>query len=128
MGYRAFGRLCALPIYYASLNNKNIAEPLVLSEILNLQMSLFHVRPLSEKWSMMASVGVGVYTDDTRFSRLRFRNVLGSAGLVFVRRILPNLELGAGLALNNAFGYPMALPALYRSASVSLRKWVDRWL
>lgn len=25
---------------YASLNNKNIAEPLVLSEILNLQMSL----------------------------------------------------------------------------------------
>jgi hypothetical protein len=98
---------------YASLNNKNIAEPLVLSEILNLQMSLFHVRPLSEKWSMMASVGVGVYTDDTRFSHLRFRNVLGSAGLVFVRRILPNLELGAGLALNNAFGYPMAFPALY---------------
>ena len=31
----------------------------------------------------------------------------------FVRRILPNLELGAGLALNNAFGYPMAFPALY---------------
>ena len=61
---------------YASLNNKNIAEPLVLSEILNLQMSLFHVRPLSEKWSMMASVGVGVYTGDTRFSHLRFRNVL----------------------------------------------------
>lgn len=27
---------------YASLNNKNIAETLVLSEILNLQMSLFH--------------------------------------------------------------------------------------
>lgn len=98
---------------YASLNNKNIAEPLVLSEILNLQMSLFHVRPLSEKWSMMAIVGVGMYTDDTRFSHLRFRNVLGSAGLVFVRRILPNLELGAGLALNNAFGYPMAFPALY---------------
>ena len=98
---------------YASLNNKNIAEPLVLSEILNLQMSLFHVRPLSEKWSMMASVGVGVYTVDTRFSHLRFRNVLGSAGLVFVRRIFPNLELGAGLALNNAFGYPMAFPALY---------------
>lgn len=64
---------------YASLNNKNIAEPLVLSEILNLQMLLFHVRPLSEKWSMMASVGVGVYTGDTRFSHLRFRNVLGSA-------------------------------------------------
>ena len=62
---------------------------------------------------MMASVGVGVYTDDTRFSHLRFRNVLGSAGLVFVRRIFPNLELGAGLALNNAFGYPMAFPALY---------------
>lgn len=98
---------------YASLNNKNIAEPLVLSEILNLQMSLFHVRPLSEKWSMMVSVSVGVYTDDTRFSHLRFRNVLGSAGLVFVRRILPNLELGVGLALNNAFGYPMAFPALY---------------
>ena len=33
--------------------------------------------------------------------------------MVFVRRIFPNLELGAGLALNNAFGYPMAFPALY---------------
>lgn len=66
--------------------------------------------------------------DGIGYSHLRFRNVLGSAGLVFVRRIFPNLELGAGLALNNAFGYPMALPALYRSASVSLRKWVGRWL
>ncbi len=98
---------------YVSLDNKNFTEPLVLSEIMNLQMALFHIRPLSQRWSMMATVGVGVYTDDTRFSHLRFRNVLGSAGVVFIRRMLPNLELGAGVALNNAFGYPMAFPALY---------------
>lgn len=98
---------------YVSLDNKNFTEHLVLSEIMNLQMALFHVRPLSRRWSMMASVGVGIYTDDTRFSQLRFRNVLGSAALVFIRRMLPGLELGGGLALNNAFGYPMVFPALY---------------
>lgn len=98
---------------YVSLDNKNFTEPLVLPEIMNLQMTLFHVRPLSKKWSMMASAGVGVYTDDTRFSRLRFRNVLVSAGILFIRRMLPNLELGGGLAFNNTFGYPMAFPALY---------------
>lgn len=98
---------------YVSLDNKNFTEHLVLSEIMNLQISLFHARPLSRKWSMMASVGIGIYTDDTRFSHLRLRNLLGSASLVFVRRMLPSLELGGGLALNNAFGYPMLFPALY---------------
>lgn len=98
---------------YVSLDNKNFTEHLVLSEIMNLQLSLFHLRPISEKWSVMATLGVGIYTDNTRFSRIRFRNVLGGGAFVFIRRMFPSLDLGAGVALNNAFGYPMLFPALY---------------
>lgn len=98
---------------YASLDNENLAEDLVLSEIMNLQLGLFHLRPLNEKWSIMASIGAGIYTPDTRFSKIRYKNVLGNLGVVFIRHLKPNLEIGGGLAINNTFGYPMAFPAIY---------------
>ena len=61
----------------------------------------------------MASVGGGIYMPGTRFSDIRFKNVLGSVGAVFICHLNPNLELGGGVALNNSFGYPMVFPALY---------------
>ena len=97
---------------YASLSNKNFTDDMV-SEIMNLQLGIFHLRPLSEKWSMMAHVGAGVYAPFTDFSKLRYKNVLGSVGVIFIRHLNPNLDLGGGLAINSTFGYPMVLPALY---------------
>ncbi len=97
---------------YASLNNKNFAPDMV-SEIMNLQLAVMHLRPLSSKWSLMASVGVGVYTPFTEFSKIRYKHVLGNLGVVFIHHLRPNLDLGGGLAVNSTFGYPMAFPALY---------------
>jgi hypothetical protein len=62
---------------------------------------------------MMANIGMGVYTPFTEFSKIRYKNVLGSAGVVFIRHLNPNLDLGGGLAINSTFGYPMVFPAFY---------------
>lgn len=98
---------------YVSLNNKNFNHHLVLSEIYNANVSFIHSRPLNDKWSLMASVGIGLYAP--KLSNLGFKNFLGSAGVLFTREIYPNLEVGIGLAINNTFGYPMIFPASYFS-------------
>jgi len=98
---------------YAKLNNKNFTEPLVIDEIMNIGISLNHLRPLNDKWSLMATIGGGVYMPSTRFSEISFKNVLGGMGAVFIYHLKPNLQLGGGLAINNSFGYPMLFPAFY---------------
>jgi hypothetical protein len=98
---------------YAKLDNKNFSEPLVINEIMNLGLSINHHRPLNDKWSMMASIGGGLYMPSTRFSEIRFKNVIGSIGAIFIYHLKPNLELGGGIAMNNSFGYPMVFPAFY---------------
>lgn len=98
---------------YVKLDNKNFTEPLVIDEIMNIGVSLGYLRPLNDKWSMMASIGGGIYMPNTRFSQIGFKNVLGSVGAVFIYHLKPNLEFGGGLAVNNSFGYPMIFPAIY---------------
>lgn len=98
---------------YADLNNKNFTEPLVIDDILNLSLGVMHMRPLNKKWSLLATIGAGLYMPSTNLSQAQFKNVLGNIGAVFIRHLKPNLELGGGLAINNSFGYPMAFPAIY---------------
>lgn len=98
---------------YVKLNNKDFTDPLVIDEVLNVGVSLNHLRPLNNKWSVMATVGGGIYMPGTNLSKVGFENVLGSAGVVFIRHLRPNLDLGGGLAINNSFGFPMLFPAVY---------------
>ncbi|MBD1426157.1 DUF6268 family outer membrane beta-barrel protein [Sphingobacterium arenae] len=97
---------------YVSLKNQNFSEHMV-SEIMNLQVGVYHLRPLNDRWSMRASVGMGVFTPSTDFSKISFQNVLGSGGIVFIRHLNPNLDIGGGLAINSSLGYPMVFPAVY---------------
>lgn len=97
---------------YALLNNKKFTGDMV-SEIMNLQLGFFHISPLNDRWSMMASIGAGIYAPFTKFSKIRYKNILGNVGVVFIRHINANLDLGGGLAVNSSLGYPMAFPALY---------------
>ncbi len=99
---------------YASLMNRNFTDDMALpSEIMNLSLGLFHVRPLGEKWSMMASLGAGIFTPHAKFRDIGWEHVLGSSSVVFIWHLRPNLDLGGGLAVNNSLGYPMIFPALY---------------
>lgn len=101
---------------YTKLDNKNFTgqySNLVIDEIMNFNLNLLNIRPISEKWSYLAALGVGIYTPSTKFSNINFKNVMASGGLVFIYHLKPNLDLGAGIAINNSFGYPMAFPAIY---------------
>lgn len=97
---------------YVALNNKDFDENIV-SEIMNLQVGIYHLRPLNEKWSMRASLGMGIFTSSTDFGKIGFKNVLASGGIVFIRHINPNIDIGGGVAINSSLGYPMVFPAVY---------------
>ncbi|WP_340035184.1 DUF6268 family outer membrane beta-barrel protein [Sphingobacterium faecium] len=98
---------------YAKLDNKNLTESLVVDKILNIGINLSHLRPLNDRWSMLATVGGGIFMPDTDFSQAGLKNVLGNVGTVFIRHLKPNLDLGGGIMVNNSFGFPMVFPALY---------------
>lgn len=97
---------------YTSLNNKNFTDDMV-SEIMNLQVGLYHLRPLNDRWSMRASAGVAVLAPSADLSKIRFKHVLGSGGIIFIRHLKPNLSIGGGVAINSSLGYPMIFPAVY---------------
>lgn len=97
---------------YVSLKNQNFSDPLV-SEIMNLQFGVYHLRPLNDKWSMRASLGAGILMPSNDLSKIGFENLLGSGSLVFIRHLRPNLDIGGGVAINSSLGYPMIFPAVY---------------
>jgi len=97
---------------YVSLKNRNFSDEMV-SEIMNIQLGVYHLRPLNDRWSMRASLGGGIFAPTTDFSKLTFKNVLGSGGLVFIRHLKPNLDIGGGVSINSSLGYPMIFPAVY---------------
>ncbi|RZJ91350.1 MAG: histidine kinase [Chryseobacterium sp.] len=97
---------------YVSLKNQNFSEQMV-SEIMNFQFGIYHLRPLNDKWSMRASLGLGIFTPSTDFSKISFKNILGSGSAVFIRHLNPNLSIGGGVAINSTLGYPMLFPAVY---------------
>ncbi|MEN7551293.1 DUF6268 family outer membrane beta-barrel protein [Rapidithrix thailandica] len=96
---------------YASLENTGTFEEALLSDIYNAQVAVSHLRPLNTKWSLLVSLGVGVYTDD--LATMGADNLLGQGGVIFIRHLKPNLEIGGGAALSSIFGYPMIFPAFY---------------
>ncbi|MCD7978245.1 MAG: DUF6268 family outer membrane beta-barrel protein [Tannerellaceae bacterium] len=102
----------ALNASYTALHNQQMQRNLSPDEIMNIQLSLLHMRSISEKWSFLAMAGAGIYTSHARFSDIRGKNIMGHGGAVFIWHGRKNLQLGAGLALNTSFGFPMAFPAL----------------
>jgi hypothetical protein len=99
---------------YASLKNQKFSSDVAIpSEIMNLNLGFFHMRPISDKWSMMASLGAGIYTPHAKFSDIGWEHVLANGAVVFIWHVRHNLDLGAGIAVNNSLGYPMVFPAMY---------------
>ena len=100
---------------FVQMNNHNFPLGKELpSQVMNLGVSAIHLRPLKERWSMLMALGAGSYTPENRLSSIHIgENVVANGALLFVWHWRPNLEIGAGAALNNTFGYPMLFPALY---------------
>ena len=91
------------------MNERNLQSYIDIDQIINMQLSVTNIRPISKKWLLLTTVGAGVYAS----SDVKLKNVLGQGGVIFIRQFKSNLSLGAGLAVNNTFGYPMVFPAIY---------------
>ena len=98
---------------YASMNNKDLSGYIDLPHIFNAQMAVSYIRPLSKKWSLLASVGAGIFMDTGSLAYVRWNNVMGIGLAAVIWHLKDNLDVGMGLALNTSFGYPMAFPALF---------------
>jgi len=98
---------------YTSFGNKNMPEHSTPREILNAQLSLTHMRPISKNWSIMASLGAGTYMGTADISKIKMKNILIHGGVIFIWHLKDNLSVGVGPVINTSFGYPMAFPAFY---------------
>ena len=97
---------------YGILNNKGPAKELNPDNILNSSLNISHIRPLSDKWSIIASLGAGVYASP---NEITMKSVLANGAVVFVYKLRNNLDLGIGGGLTNSYGIPMILPMVYFS-------------
>lgn len=95
---------------YANLNNTGVAGVYVPDRMLNTSLNLTHIRPLGERWKLMASLGVGIYA---RPNHIVFKSLLANGGAVAVYKVRDNFDLGIGGGLTNSFGFPAILPMIY---------------
>lgn len=82
-------------------------------ELLNVNLRVSNIRSLSEKWSLLTSLGGGVSDDDTKVSSLRWDNVMLHGIGIAIYQVSPSLKLGGGLILTNVFSTPMVFPTFY---------------
>ncbi|UGU17402.1 DUF6268 family outer membrane beta-barrel protein [Sinomicrobium kalidii] len=106
---------------YTSFNNRNMERALGPDKIVNAQVGLFHLRPIGEKWSILAMLGAGVYTGHTEVSDVQLNNVLGNGGVIFIWHLRDNLDIGLGPVINTLVGYPMVFPGIYFNWEVNGR-------
>lgn len=100
----------SLDATYAMYTNKNIPTSMHPDKVVNTALSLSHLRPMGRKWSMLAVLGGGIYSDP---SHIKAKSILGSGGIVFIYRMSANLDVGAGVGVSNSYGVPLGLPMVY---------------
>ncbi|KKB48837.1 DUF6268 family outer membrane beta-barrel protein [Parabacteroides goldsteinii] len=104
--------MVGLGVSYASMDNKDLSEYME-SQIFNAQLAVSYIRPLSKRWSLLASAGVGLFMNTGSLAYARWDHVMGVGMAAAIWHLRDNLDLGMGVALNTSFGYPMVFPALF---------------
>ncbi|MDR2039064.1 MAG: DUF6268 family outer membrane beta-barrel protein [Bacteroidales bacterium] len=92
---------------YGILGNNGMARDLNPDKILNAGINLTHMRPISDKWSLLATLGGGIYS---AHDAITGKSILVNGGVIFMYKIGNNFDLGAGLGLTNSFGLPVVMP------------------
>ncbi len=100
----------SLDAAYAKYNNKQIPTFMHPDDIINTTLSISHLRPIGRKWSMLAVLGGGIYSDP---SHIKAQSILGSGGLVFIYHLRDNLDVGIGVGVTNSYGVPLGMPMGY---------------
>ena len=91
---------------YNKMNNEEEAQELNPDKVLNTTLTISHIRPLSERWSLMASLGAGIYAIP---DEIRWQSILANGAVFFIYRLHGNLSIGLGGGLTNSYGAPHSL-------------------
>lgn len=94
------------------LDNEGEAKELNPGQLLNAGINVAHMRHVSRKWYLLASLGAGIYAET---DHIRWNSVLVNGAVVFAYHWLRGLDIGIGGALTNSYGMPMLLPVGYLS-------------
>ncbi|MDO5751401.1 MAG: DUF6268 family outer membrane beta-barrel protein, partial [Rothia sp. (in: high G+C Gram-positive bacteria)] len=92
---------------YAQLDNTGSIAAVSPDQVLNLSLNLSHLRPLSTRWYLMASLGAGIYAPP---SDIRWSSILANGAVIFAYKLRSNLDVGLGLGLTNSYGVPLVMP------------------
>lgn len=95
---------------YSILENKGMASELNPDKVLNANLNISHIRPLSRKWSLVASIGGGIYSEPDNVS---WKSVLINGGVIFIYKVSNKLDVGIGAGITNSYGTPIAMPMAY---------------
>ena len=95
---------------YSKMNNEEESQELNPDEVLNTTLTISHTRPLSERWSLQASLGAGIYAMP---DEIRWQSILANGAVFFIYRLHDNLSIGLGGGLTNSYGAPILLPMGY---------------
>jgi hypothetical protein len=95
---------------YGIFDNKKITSQTIPDEIVNLNLSLSHLRPLSQKWYLIASLGGGIYSEPDAITA---KSILVNGGFFFVYKLMSNLDVGFGAGITNSYGVPVIMPTSY---------------
>lgn len=99
-----------MTVTHGWLGNSGLACELNPSRIINSNVSLSHIRHLSENWMLIASLGAGIYAPTNNVS---FKSVLANGGAIFAYNLANNFSVGLGAGLTNSYGTPMVMPMGY---------------
>ncbi|WP_018667289.1 DUF6268 family outer membrane beta-barrel protein [Bacteroides gallinarum] len=92
---------------FSHMNNEGMAAEVNPNDILNLSFNVSHLRPISSKWYMMTSFGIGLYAIPNDIS---FKSILANGAVIFAYKLRDNLDIGIGAGLTNSYGVPLIIP------------------
>lgn len=95
---------------YSIMNNKGEAQNLNPDHVLNTNLTVSHLRPLSGRWSLLASLGCGIYAIP---NEVRWQSLLANGAFIFAYRLRNNLSIGIGGGVTNSYGVPIVMPMGY---------------
>lgn len=92
---------------YGVMNNREEAIKLNPHKIINLGANINYLHPISKKWSLLVTIGAGIYASPDQITG---KSILINGGVIFIRNIKDNLRFGIGVGLTNSYGVPLILP------------------
>lgn len=96
-------------VTYAYLGNNEIAKEMNPRDVLNASVNLSYITPINTQWTLLMSLGVGIYAEPKFIS---WNTILANGAALAVYQVSPTFKIGFGGTLTNSYGPPAIMPAV----------------